>query len=162
MSSRDAVPAVPTGELARRSTHRRSGRACVVVSLGRDGSPHAHRPRYAGAVCRVRARAILNMALLDVLACITHRPGGILEQHLLLRFRHLAEQVARLLPVIVIHAMVVVRSLPLDRQRRLGEIGLVVPQAGAVWIESHCSAEIAVGAHLAVTVIALEWTFGCV
>src|SRR5258708_33467957 len=96
------------------------------------------------------------MALLDVIACIAHRPGGVLEQHLLLRLGHFAEQVSWLLPVIVIHAMVVVRSFPFDRERRLGEIGLVVPQAGAIWIESSGPPQIAVRPHLAVAMVALK------
>src|SRR6267143_552560 len=60
------------------------------------------RPRHARAVCRVRPRAVLHMALLDVRPCITHRAGGVLEQRLPLRRSHLAEQIARLLPVIIV------------------------------------------------------------
>src|SRR5882724_12852880 len=93
------------------------------------------RPRHARAVCRVRPRAVLYMALLDVRPCITHRAGGVLEQRLLLRRSHLAEQVARLLPVIIIHAMVIVRPVAVHRHRKLGEIGLIFPEAGAIGVE---------------------------
>src|SRR5205085_8019543 len=73
------------------------------------------RPRHAGAVCRVRPRAVLYMALLDVRPCITHRAGGVLEQRLPLRRRHFTEQVARLLPVIIIHAMIPMRPVAVHR-----------------------------------------------
>jgi hypothetical protein len=65
--------------------------------------------RDTGAVRRIGAGAIGDMALLDVQLGIAHGARRVLEQHLLLRFSHLAEQVARLLPVIIIDAMVVVR-----------------------------------------------------
>src|SRR6266446_5784330 len=81
------------------------------------------RPRHARAVCRVRPRAVVHMALLDVRPCITHRAGGILEQRLPLRRSHLAEQIARLLPVVVIHAMIPMGPVAVHRHRRLGEIG---------------------------------------
>src|ERR1700730_18752875 len=42
------------------------------------------RPRHAGAVCRVRPRAVVDMALLDVQACVAHRVGGVVEEVLLL------------------------------------------------------------------------------
>src|SRR6266446_7360473 len=67
------------------------------------------RPRHARAVCWVCPRAVHHMALLDVQACVAHRAGGVFEQRLLLRWGHLAEQVARLLPVVVIHAMIPMR-----------------------------------------------------
>src|SRR5439155_19441387 len=54
------------------------------------------RPRHARAVCWVRLGAVLDVALLDVRPCITHRAGGVLEQRLPLRRGHLAEEVARL------------------------------------------------------------------
>src|SRR6266446_10891454 len=94
------------------------------------------RPRHARAVCWVRPRAVLHMALLDVRPCITHRAGGVLEQRLPLRRSHLAEQIARLLPVVVIHAMVPMRPFSVHRHRRLGEIRLIVPELDAVGMES--------------------------
>src|SRR5438132_7390494 len=72
-------------------------------------------PRHARAVCRVRPRAVLHMALLDMRPCITHRAGGVLEQRLLLRRCHLTEQIARLLPMVVIDAMVPVRPVTVHR-----------------------------------------------
>ena len=73
--------------------------------------------------------------------------------------RHQPEQIARLLPVVVVGVMVVVGRLAFDGQRRLGEVGLVVPQPGAVRVEAGRAAEIAVDAHLAVAVIAHERAF---
>src|SRR5207302_11405849 len=64
------------------------------------------RPRHARAVCWVRPRAVLDMALLDVQARVAHCAGGVLEQRLPLRRSHLAEPIARLLPVIIIHAII--------------------------------------------------------
>src|ERR1700726_1135397 len=100
------------------------------------------RPRHARAVCWVRPRAVLCMALLDVRPCITHRAGGVVEQRLPLRRSHLAEQIARLLPVVVVDAMVIMRPVAVHRHRKLGEIGLIVPQPVAVWIEGEGAAEI--------------------
>src|SRR5947209_15713968 len=59
--------------------HNGAARREPTVSLGRDGSLRTERSCYAGAVCRVRTRAVVHMALLDVLAGITHRAGGVLE-----------------------------------------------------------------------------------
>ena len=43
---------------------------------------------------------------------------------------------------------------------RLGDIGLVIPQSCAVGMEGKGSPQIAVGAHLAVAMVALERAFG--
>jgi hypothetical protein len=110
--------------------------------------------RDTGAVRGIGAGAVVDMALLDVQLRISHRARRVIEQHLLLRLSHLAEQVARLLPVIIVDAMVVVRPVPIDRHRQLGEIGL-----RAVRIKMHRAAQIAVRSHLAVAVIALERAF---
>ena len=69
----------------------------------------------AGAVGRIGAQAIGDVALLDVLLRVAHRSRRVLEQHLLLRRRHQPEQIARLLPVVVVGVVVIVRSLALDR-----------------------------------------------
>src|SRR5438477_7939824 len=119
--------------------------------LSRD----SQRPRHAGAVCRVRPRAVLDMALLDVRPCIAHRAGGILEQRLPLRRGHLAEQIARLLPVVVIHAMIPMRPVAVHRHWRLGKIGLIVPELGAVGVEGERATQIAVRPHLPVAMIAV-------
>ena len=100
------------------------------------------------AVGRVGAQAIGDVPLLDVQACIAHRPGSVIEQHLLLGGRHQPEQIARLLPVIIIGVMVVVGRFAFNGQSRLGEFGLVVPQPGAVRVEAGGAAEIAVDSHL--------------
>src|ERR1700737_5532850 len=112
--------------------------------LSRD----SQRPRHARAVCRVRPRAVLYMALLDVQARVAHCASGVVEEPLLLGGRHQPEKIARLLPGIIVDAMVIVRRLTLDRQWRLGEIGLIVPQPGAVRVEAGGGAGIAVDPHL--------------
>src|SRR5258705_7031380 len=58
--------------------------------------------------------------------------------------------------MIVGDAVVPMRRVPLDRHWQLGKIRLVVPESCAVGIVSECSAQIAVGAHLAIAVIAEE------
>src|SRR6266481_4854878 len=83
--------------------------------LSRD----SQRPRHARAVCRVRPRAVLHMALLDVQARVAHRAGGVVEEVLLLGRSHLAEQIARLLPVVVVDAMVIMRPVAVHRHRKL-------------------------------------------
>src|SRR5205823_12229504 len=103
--------------------------------------------------------AVLYMALLDVRPCITHRAGGVLEQRLPLRRRHFTEQVARLLPVIIIHAMIPMRPVAVHRHRRFGEIGLIVPEPGAVGMEGERAAQITVRPHLPVAVIAVIRAF---
>jgi hypothetical protein len=110
----------------------------------------------AGAVGRIGAETIGDVPLLDVLARIAHRAGRVLEQRLLLGGCHQAEKIARLLPVITIDAMIAVRRLTPRSAMALGEIGLIVPQPVAVGIEAEGAAKIAVGAHLAVAMIALE------
>src|SRR5580692_6146267 len=75
--------------------------------LSRD----SQRPRHARAVCWVRPRAVLHMALLDVQARVAHRAGGVVEEPLLLGGRHQPEKIARLLPVIIVDAMVIVRPV---------------------------------------------------
>src|SRR5438132_9899711 len=118
------------------------------------------RPRHARAVCWVRPRAVLYMALLDVRPCITHRAGGVLEQRFPLRRSHLAEQIARLLPVIIVDAVVPVRPVAVHRHRRFGEIGLIVPEPGAIGVEGERATQIAVRPHLPVAMIAVEGAFG--
>src|ERR1700716_1952412 len=100
------------------------------------------------------------MTLLDVQPGVANRPRGVLEQQLLLLWRHFAKEVARLLPMVIVNAVVPVRGIALDRHRRLVEIGLVVPEPRAVGVESESSAQIAVGAHLAVPMVTLERAFG--
>jgi hypothetical protein len=93
---------------------------------------------------------------------VAHSPRRVLEQQLLLCRRHISEQVAGLLPMVIVDAVVPVRCVPFERERRLGKIGLVVPEPLTVGIVSERSAQIALGAHLAVAVVALERAHRCV
>src|ERR1700736_1528072 len=122
----------------------------------------AQRLRDASSVGRIRLGAVGDVPLLDVQLGVAHRPRRVLEQQLLLYWRHFSEQVAGLFPMVVVDAVVPVRRFALDRHRRLGKIGLVVPEPRAVGIVSERSAQIAVGAHLAVAVVALERAHRCV
>src|SRR6185369_12057128 len=111
------------------------------------------RLRDAGAVGGIGLGTIGDMTLLDVLRSTADLASRIVEQRLLLGRRHLAEQIARLLVVIVVDAMVPVRGRAIDLQRRLVKGGLVGQFAAAVREVGRSSAEIAVGAHGAVAVI---------
>ena len=122
--------------------------------LANPGLVEAEGASHTCAIGRVGAQTIGDVALLDVLTRIGHRARRVLEQNLLLRRRHQPEQIARLLPVVVIGVMVVVGRLAFNWQRRLGEFRLIVPQPGAVGVEAGGAAEIAVDPHLAVAVIA--------
>src|SRR3979411_2223527 len=102
--------------------------------------PPAQRLGDAGAVRRIGTGAIGNVPLLDVQPGIAHRARRVLEQRLALSRIYLPEQVARLLPVIIVEAMIVVRRVAFERERRLGEFGLVVPKSCAVGIVSERSA----------------------
>src|ERR1700749_1752416 len=79
----------------------------------------------ACAIGRIGPGAVFHMALLDVLAGVAHCARGVLEQRLLLCPGHQSEKVARLLPMVVMHAMVPVRPLATHRHRRLAEVRLV-------------------------------------
>ena len=85
--------------------------------------------------------------------------GGVVEQRLLLLRVHVAEQIARLLPVIVVHPVIPMGSHALERERRLGKIRLVVPEPRAVRMIGERAAQIAVSAQLAVAVVAAERAF---
>jgi hypothetical protein len=52
---------------------------------------NTQRTCYALAISRVGLQAVPNVANLDEFRCIAHGPGGVLEQHLLLRLVHQAE-----------------------------------------------------------------------
>src|SRR6266446_4168436 len=92
----------------------------------------AQRLRDAGTVGRIRLGAVADVPLLDVEFCVAHCTRRVLEQQLLLRRRHLPEQISRLFPMIVVDAVVPVRCFPFERERRLGKIRLVVPEPRAV------------------------------
>src|SRR6202790_4884290 len=55
--------------------------------------------RYPGSVGRIRAPAIVDVPLLDVQLGVAHRPRRVLAPQLLLRRRHLPEQISRLFPM---------------------------------------------------------------
>src|SRR3981081_4414890 len=62
----------------------------------------AERLRNTRAICGVRLGAIGNMSLLNVPCGAADLTGRVVEQRLLLLLVHFPEQIARLLPVIVI------------------------------------------------------------
>lgn len=68
------------------------------------------------------------MALLDVRPGVAHRARRVVEKRLALGGRHHPEKIAWLLPVVVLEAMIPMPRVALERQRRLGEVGLVLPQ----------------------------------
>src|SRR5258705_4673627 len=127
-----------------------SGRAARSWTLGPAPSPaashragllrsdhlrfDAQRLRDAGAVGRIRLGAIGNVPLLHVQPRVAHRMGRVLEQQLLLGRRHFSEQVAGLLPMIVVDAVVPMRCIAFECERRLGRMRPVVPEPRAVGI----------------------------
>src|SRR5882757_3247552 len=62
----------------------------------------AQRLRHAGSVCRICARAVVDVTLLDVQPRIAHCPRRVVEQQLLLLRGHLPEQISGLLPMVVV------------------------------------------------------------
>src|SRR6267142_5317257 len=96
---------------------RRSERACS--SIDQLLLFEAEGLRYPSTIRRIRARAIVDVPLLDVQLGVAHRPRRVLEQHLLLLARHLPEQVAGLLPMVIVDAVVPVGCVPFERERRL-------------------------------------------
>ena len=118
---------------------------------------HPLRLRHAHTIRRIGPGAVVNMALLDVSRSSTHHAGRV--PHLLLGWGHLAEQVARLLPLVVIHAVVPMRSVAVSRHQRFGEVWLFFPQIGAVEMDAQRATQIAVRAHLPVAMIAVIRAF---
>src|SRR5882762_3792747 len=110
--------------------------------LGPEGPAESESLRYSGPVCRIRAHAIREVPLLDVQLGVAHRPRRVLEQRVLLVRRHHTKQVAGLLPMIILDAMVPMGCVTLDRDRRLGEIGLVLPKPRAVGMIAERGAQI--------------------
>src|SRR5947209_12373704 len=98
------------------------------------------------------------MTLLNVFRGSADLAGGIVEQRLLLLRIHLPEQIARLLPVIVIHPVIPVGGSAADLERRLIKLRLVGPLATAVGEVGRSCSEIAVGAHCTVAMIAMNRT----
>src|SRR5262249_8320645 len=99
-------------------------------------------------ISRIGFGAVGDVAQLDFKSGITHGAGGVLEQNLLLGGAHLPKQIAGLFIVIVNDAMVPIRRIALDRQRRSDQrLVAVDPGALAVGPIARCGAEIAVGSH---------------
>jgi hypothetical protein len=57
---------------------------------------------YTIAIGRIGSSAVRNMSLQDLLGGAIDRASGVVEEQLLLLRRHLAEEIARLLPVIIL------------------------------------------------------------
>ncbi len=103
------------------------------VIVRRPDSCEAHQGSGdAGAVFRIGLRAVGDVAFLDVHGRSADGAGGVVEQRLALSRVHLAEQVAGLLVVIVIDAVIPVGGLALDLERRLVQVRLIGPFAPAV------------------------------
>jgi hypothetical protein len=128
-----------------------------------DGAGKRRRPtkrlRDAGAVGGIGLGAIGDMPLLNVLLRAADLASRIVEQRLLLGRAHLAEEIARLLVVIVVDTMIPMGGPTFDLQRRLVKLLLVGPLAQAIGEVGGSSAEVAVRAHGAVAVIAVVWAF---
>src|SRR5947207_10066045 len=87
---------------------------CLIRSERQRQSKGARDPRVLG---RVGLQAVGDVPLLDVLCRTPARPRGIVEQDLPLLDVHHAEQVARLLVVVVIDPVVPVIADTVDLQR---------------------------------------------
>ena len=88
-----------------------------------------------------------------------HRPWlrRVVEQSLFLCVAHQIEQGARLAEVVVIIlAVVPVRRVAVDFQRRFGKVGLLLPLAEAVGFVVRQAAIVAVGAALPVALVAVD------
>src|SRR5690349_8834852 len=104
----------------------------VGCDLGHVAQRDAERIGHTLAVARVGLEAIADVSRLDVVGHARHRPAGIGEKRLLLGRRHQPEERTGLGEVVAVLAMVPVVGRTLDRQRRLAEVGLLLPLAEAV------------------------------
>ncbi len=129
---------------------RSRGRLCVFDSQS-EGFCHAF------AVCRIATVAVADMAVFDEVGRVAHCGGGVAEQCLFLRVVHQVEQGARLAEIVVIVlAVVPVRRVAVDFQRRFGEVGLLLPLAEAIGFVVRQAAVVAVGASLSVALVAVN------
>nr|GEU28579.1 hypothetical protein [Tanacetum cinerariifolium] len=115
---------------------------------------------HAGAVGRIGLGTVMDMAFLHRCRDAADGARRVLEQQLLLFLRQQAEQVAGLRVVIGVHAVVPVRGRAFQRQRRLGKFRILHPLATAVRLVRRAAAVIAVDAHRAVAVVAVERALG--
>ena len=112
----------------------------------------------AFAIGGVGTVAVADMSLFDKDFRIAHCACRILASGSLVLGRHQSPQFARLRVVVAIEfALVVVVDLARDRQRRLFQVGLVVPLAIAIWLVAYRASSVIVGAHLTVAVVGVEW-----
>src|SRR5450830_2145601 len=111
---------------------------------------------HARAIRGVAQGAVADVALLDLLRGTRDGARRIVEQDLLLRRSHQAEQGARLRIVILVDPVVPMVGRAFDTQRRLAEVGLLGPFLFAVRFITQGAALVAVDTHLAVAVIAVE------
>src|SRR5260221_3741910 len=98
------------------------------------------------------------MPLQDLLRGAIDCASGVVEEQLLLLSGHLPEEIAWLLPVIILYAVVIVTSVAFERERRLSVFRLVVPQSLAIRVISRRRSQVSICAHLAIAVIGVEWT----
>src|SRR3984893_4797521 len=98
-----------------------------------------------GAIGGIGLGAIGDVPPLNVFGGCADMAGRVLEQSLALSGVHLAEEIARLLIVVIIDAMVPVGGRAVDRQRWLVELRLVGPLAPAIGGVGCGSPKIAVG-----------------
>ena len=99
------------------------------------------------------------MTFLDVERRSADGACRVVEQDLSLSRIHLSEQIARLLIVVVVDPMIPMCCRAVDLDRRFIEIRLIGPFAVAVRELARRSAQIAVGPHRAVAMIAVIWAF---
>ena len=116
------------------------------------------------AISRIGLQAVADVADLDEFGRIAHGAGGILEQHLLLRLAHQAEELAGL-GVIIGIILAEIPAIRCTRQVQCGilEFGLFLPLAKAVRFVADGGAVIAIHAHLAIPMggIAPGHAWGC-
>ena len=101
--------------------------------------------------------AVADVAVFDEVGRVAHGGGSVVEQSLFLRVVHQVKQGARLAEIVVIVlAVVPVRRVAVDFQRRFGEVGLLLPLAEAVGFVVRQAAVVAVGAALSVALVAVD------
>src|ERR1700754_4097219 len=98
------------------------------------------------------------MPLQNLLRGAIDRASRVVEEQLLLLRGHLAEEIARLLPVIILQAVVIVLRLAFERERQISVFRLVVPQSLAIRVITRRYAQVSICAHLAIAVIGVEGT----
>src|ERR1700730_19240565 len=98
------------------------------------------------------------MPLQDLRRGTIERASRVVEEQLLLLRGHLPEEIARLLPVIILQAVVIVSSVAFERERQISVFRLVVPQPLAIRVISRRPSQVSICPHLAITVVGLKWT----